>query len=136
MESKPAFSKKLKVGAQYTREEVIKILGYKAVQAIQKGVVTPKGTDAVIIFISEEKAKGMTPYADKLVNRTVYWEGAQGHQSDQRVVKASGNIHVFYRQLARGDFRYMGRAIIKSCNILDDKPSEFVFSLQYNSKRR
>ena len=64
---------------------------------------------------------------------TLHWHGEKGHGNDQRIAAASTRgdaIHVFYREVHRAPFTYLGKASLVSSTLLQDEPSRFVFRIQ------
>jgi putative restriction endonuclease len=46
---------KLRIGSKYERPHLANLWGYKGFQAISRGVVTPSGTNFIILFVTKEK---------------------------------------------------------------------------------
>ena len=44
----------IEIGVEYDRPELARIWGYQGFQAISKGVVTPRGTNFIILFVTKE----------------------------------------------------------------------------------
>lgn len=87
----------------------------------------------IILFVSEEKPGGFTPYEDGLSGDILRWEGEQGHQNDSRIANANSSgeeIHIFFRREHRSPFTYLGLAELQSKKLLSESPSQFVFKLQ------
>lgn len=123
---------KIKVGAKYSRPDLSEIWGYNGYQAIARGVVAPKGTNYIILFVTEEKQAFQEQYADKLDGNILNWEGPTDHFAENRMVKASeteDQIHVFHRQKHHSDFTYLDTAIIENYSLFTSKPSKFILRI-------
>lgn len=119
-------------GSKWERTELAKMWGYESFHALARGVVTPRGSGLIVLFVKEEKREGDEPYADLLEGDTLHWHGEKGHGNDQRIVAAStrgDEIHVFYREVHRAPFTYLGRASLVSSILLQDEPSRFVLRI-------
>ncbi len=102
----------MRVGETYDRDRLASLWGYQGRQAISRGVVTPAGTNVIILFVTENKDASVTPYADALRGKILRWEGEAGHGSDQRILsaaKARDEIHLLYREASRAPFEYLGK---------------------------
>lgn len=118
----------ISIGAQYTRVKLAELWGMKGRQAISRGVFTPAGGGQIILFITEEKRPGETPYKNSFCDHVLRIEGESSHASDTRIVNAESNgdhIHVFYREKHAGPFTYMGCASLIEHKLHSSKPSEF-----------
>jgi hypothetical protein len=120
----------LKIGKQYDRPYLAKLWGYKGFQAISRGVVTPVGTNYIILFVTKEKQEALTQYNDYLDGDILHWEGEERHSSDKRIIDAKNNndeIHLFYRDIHHSPFVYFWKIHLKKYIQHKDRPSEFVF---------
>ena len=54
------------IGSEYNRSTLATMWGYKTIDAIRRGVVTPQGKSLVILFITREKHESMTQYEDHI----------------------------------------------------------------------
>lgn len=120
----------LEIGNQYDRPYLAKIWGYKGFQAISRGVVTPAGTNYIILFVTKEKQEALTQYNDYLDGNILHWEGEEKHSSDRRIIDAENNkdeIHLFYRDIHHSPFVYFGRIYLKQYTQRRGRPSEFLF---------
>lgn len=117
-------------GATYSRPQLAKLWGYTSFHAIARGVVTPRNTNKIILFVTDEKQAFQEQYRDRLDEGTLSWEGPTDHFAEQRMVRAarSGDeIHLFHRDRHHTDFTYVGRLSLQSCRLHADRPSHFVF---------
>jgi len=73
---------RLEVGRLYSRMDLYPMRGYDGIQAISRGVVTPSGSDHIILFVTRQKQKSFTPYEDFLSGDRLHWEGEKRHGSD------------------------------------------------------
>jgi hypothetical protein len=122
----------IKIGSEWTRNQLAKLWGYKRFNAIARGVITPANENKIILFVTEEKQQSLTQYNDHLSNGILKWEGEDGHGNDQRIATASENgdsIYVFYRKRHHQVFTYIGLVVLESKQIFSDRPSEFKFAL-------
>lgn len=120
------------VGSQWDRERLAELWGYATYHAIARGVVTPRGTNLIVLFVSEEKPTGFTPYEDLLAGHRLHWQGEKGHGSDRRIAESKekgDEIHVFYRKLRRERFTYLGKVVLVSFEHLTTTPSRAEFDL-------
>ena len=123
---------KLKIGQEYERPYLADIWGYKGFQAISRGVVTPSGTNFIVLFVTKQKQEALTQYSDYLDGDLLHWEGEQKHSSDGRVINAESandEIHLFYRDIHHTPFVYYGRIHLIKHRLLNESPSQFVFSV-------
>lgn len=128
----PVSFEKLKIGEEYDRPYLADIWGYKGFQAISRGVVTPSGSNYIILFVTKEKQKALTQYNDYLDGGLLHWEGEEKHSSDSRVINAvSANveIHLFYRDIHHAPFIYYGQVFLKEHKLRRTEPSQFVFKI-------
>ncbi len=128
----PVSFEKLKVGEEYERPYLANIWGYKGYQAISRGVVTPSGTNFIVLFVTKQKQDALTQYNDVLDGELLHWEGEERHSSDNRVINAKSSndeIHLFYRDIHHTPFIYYGRAHLIEYRLLTEAPSQFVFSV-------
>lgn len=119
-------------GASYSRQMLAKIWGYASFHAIARGVVTPRGDNKIVLFVTEEKQSSAEQYADRLSGNTLEWEGPTDHFAEDRMIDADANgeeIHLFYREYHHSDFIYCGRLKVSSYIRRTDCPSQFKFSV-------
>ena len=124
---------KIKVGNLYDRIALAKMWGYKAHQAISRGVITPVGTSVIILFVTKEKQASSTQYVDYINEDYLYWEGEEKGGNNERIIKSRANgdtVYLFFRHKHHELFIYMG--VITLENYIPNKngPFEFVFKLQ------
>ena len=105
-------------------------MGYAGIEALQRGVVTPRGDNKIILFVTENKNPDAIQYRDRLVGDTLEWEGPNDHFAEDRMVGAPNSrdeIHVFYRMNPNEKFTYQGLLDIVSVDRRTDVPSRFTF---------
>lgn len=120
----------IQAGRTYTREELAAKWGYAGIAAISRGVVTPKGDDKIILFVTGTKRKGDAQFDDELVGSVLLWEGPNDHFAEDRMLdyqEKGDHIHVFYRELHHDPFTYIGQMAIYCSQRFADRPSRFVF---------
>ena len=122
----------IKKGTEWDRNELAELWGYQSFHAISRGVFTPAGQNIVVLFVTEDKQESLTQYDDRLVGKTLHWEGEDGHRNDSRIAgaaKRDDEVHVFHRQRHHTPFTYLGKVRVRSFKLLSDKPSVFTFEL-------
>lgn len=127
-----SFQQQLTVGQAYERKTIASLLGYADFRAIAKGVVTPSGSNLIILFVTKEKQASLTQYRDFIDSGFLFWEGESRHGTDERIGKAAENedeIVLFFRNRHHSPFIYMGQVFLTEFVNRFDKPSEFIFSL-------
>jgi putative restriction endonuclease len=122
-------------GRLYTRPELADIWGYRTYHALARGVVTPRESGCILLFVTREKQESLTQYRDFISADRLHWEGEVGHQNDDRIARSheSGEeIHLFYRDIHHTPFRYHGQVLITRFERRTDDPSRFVFQLVHD----
>lgn len=122
----------IKLFQQYTRPQLAKMWGYSGYEALSRGVITPSGTNIIILFITKEKQSSFTQYTDHLEENTLFIEGETNHTSDNRLinVKVNGDqVHLFYRERHHQPFIYYGRIELQNFEIKKGAPSLFTFQV-------
>lgn len=123
----------IEIGKEYTRPELAEHWGYKSWEALARGVVTPAGTNLIVLFVTAEKQRSLQGYADALDGDTLTWEGPTDHFAEDRMVNhtARGDeVHLFFRDIHHAPFRYRGRLEVLAAERAADKPSRFLMSLR------
>ncbi|MDB7094773.1 hypothetical protein PM724_12660 [Erysipelatoclostridium ramosum] len=123
---------KLEIGKKYTQIELAEIWNYKSYHAIRRGIVTPKGKNIIVLFITEEKISYATQYKDHLDGKILYMQGENKHGHDDRLLNSIGNdeIHLFFRLRHHMPYEYMGKVHLIDFEIKIDTPSLFTFKLE------
>lgn len=124
----------LVVGEEYSRAALAVIWGYKSLNAISRGVVTPAGIDIIILFVTKEKRSEDTQYFDFIRENVLHWEGEEKHGSDMRIINAEDRnerIILFFRDKHRLDFKYYGQIELAFYELKENKPSRFIFKLPW-----
>jgi putative restriction endonuclease len=125
----------LELGRLYTRPELADMWGYRGFQAISRGVVTPRDSRYIILFVTRQKQKSAAQFRDFMSGDYLHWEGEERHGSDERVAHAherGDEIHLFYRDIHHTPFRYHGPLELRQFIPRRDAPSEFVFRLVHD----
>src|SRR5688500_6411945 len=94
--------KALELGKLYARTELYPLWGYAGVEAISRGVITPRRSKYIILFVTRQKQQSLTQYQDFISGDYLHWEGEKAHGSDSRVARAAEHgdeIHLFYRDI-------------------------------------
>ncbi len=128
----PTSFAKITRGSEYSRNILADLWGYSGYQAIARGVVTPRGDNKIILFVTEEKQDSLEQYADRLDGSTLHWEGPNDHFGEGRMLNASKSgdeIHLFYRTRHHTDFTYMGRVVIAGYTTHTSSPSKFTLNI-------
>jgi putative restriction endonuclease len=119
----------IRIGGNYDRAALAIMWGYKAFNALSRGVFTPSGGSELVFFVTKKKQDTLTQYEDHIDQDILYWEGEKGHGNDLRIIAGKDVIHVFFRDRHHSDFVYQGRAALKGYLVFRDRPSKFVFHL-------
>ncbi len=122
----------LVIGQKYERSYLAKLWGYESYHAISRGVVTPIGTNLIILFVTKNKQQSLTQYRDCIEGDLLYWEGESKHGSDERIVNAevSGDrIYLFYRDEHHNPFIYYGEVKLVFYELETAVPSKFIFRI-------
>jgi putative restriction endonuclease len=117
------------VGREYDRPTLAKLWGYETYNAISRGVISPKGENILVFFITKEKQTALTQYEDHIDADILFWEGEQGHGNDHRIAAQQDTIHIFFREHHHSSFVYEGRAVLRSYCLNTERPSKFSFEL-------
>jgi len=122
----------LQIGQEYDRPYLAALWGYQSFQAISKGVVTPSGTDIIILFVTRSKQITLQQYNDFIDGDLLFWEGEDKHGSDQRIINARNRkdkIYLFYRETHHTPFVFFERIHLTDSQQNVSKPSEFIFRI-------
>ncbi len=130
----------VKIGKQYTRDELAELWGYKSRNPLERGIVTPGGLKIIILFVTKIKQAGATPYIDRIDGNYLSMMGEEKHGADKRLlenlnVNNNDRIFLFYRELHHTPFTFYGRCYLIDARINDERPSEFEFLIEpYDSE--
>ena len=126
----------LEVGRLYSREALASMWGYKSFHPLARGVVTPKSSDTIILFVSGGQNEGASGgYNNSLTGNQLLWEGPRDHFAEPRIISAKANgerIILFWRDIHRSDFSYKGEVELVSFELSRESPSRFVFQFKPN----
>lgn len=128
----PVSFENLTLKGRYSRPDLATLWGYKSYEAISRGIVTPRNTGFIILFITKEKQSFLTQYADAFEGGTLEIEGETNHAADNRLIASIADgteIHLFYRDKHHSDFIYEGRVWLSEYLINHVKPSRFKFTV-------
>jgi putative restriction endonuclease len=122
----------LTIGGFYDRIHLAKLWGYKAHQAISRGVITPANSNSIVLFVTKEKQQSLTQYDDYISDDYLYWEGEEKGGNNDRIINATKKhhpIHLFYRYRHHTVFKYLG--VIKLASFIEKKnaPFKFIFNI-------
>jgi Domain of unknown function (DUF3427) len=126
----PVSFAKVTVGETYSRSDLAELWGYSGIQALARGVVTPKDDNKIILFVTRDKQSDAEQYEDDLSGGLLHWEGPTDHFAEERMLNAAGSgeeIHLFYRERHHSDFLYRGRLELVRAERHADRPSRLVF---------
>src|SRR6266487_3735944 len=108
-------SEKLTEGSTYTRSYLRRTFGINDA-TLNTGIFQPSGYQSIWLFVTENKAKGFTPYKDLLLGDTLEWDGQTKGRKDRLIIEheiKGLEILVFYRTSKRaipfGGFKYEGQ---------------------------
>ncbi|MBN3407950.1 hypothetical protein CJF15_02020 [Clostridium botulinum] len=121
------------IGNTYNRPYLAKLWGYKDFHGIARGIVTPRNTNKIIIFITKQKQDSLTEYTDHFDRDRclLFMEGEDKHKRDERLINSinsNDEIFLFYREVHHTPFEYMGKIHLSYYIKNSIKPSQFVFS--------
>lgn len=124
------------LGGFYTRDRLAKLWKYKGSEALNRSLVTPRGTQYIILFVTGNRPGHVEQYEDELKGSMLYWEGQAAHGSDMRLVQAESEtdtIHLFYREEDRTDFCYYGVIKLAEFELYSAKGtgSKFIFFVPF-----
>ena len=74
----------IKVGSAYSRGDLVRLWGYAGVEAISRGVVTPRDDNKIVLFVTLDKDADAEQYEDELVGSVLLWEGPNDHYAEDR----------------------------------------------------
>ncbi len=129
----------ISVGSKWSRKSLASLWGYKAYQALARGVVTPAKENKIILFVTEEKQASATNYRDVLQEDILKWEGPTDHFAEDRMINAEGRkdeIHLFHRPRHHMDFEYQGQLRVMQVEQHQSAPSRFVFEILDSERDR
>ena len=124
------------MGGTYSRNDLVRLWGYAGVEAISRGVVTPREDNKIVLFVTFDKHPDAEQYDDELVGSVLLWKGPNDHFAEECMRahrETADEVHLFYRQQARNDFTYVGMLVLYCCQRLTDRPSRFVFRVRFDS---
>lgn len=116
----------------YSRNTLAELWGYAGYQALARGVVTPRDSKLIILFVTREKQESAEQYEDHLDGSLLHWEGPTDHFAEDRIAnspRSGEEVHLFYRDRHHSDFTYYGRLQPEQITRHTDRPSRFVFRL-------
>lgn len=108
-------------------------MGLYSYQALARGVVTPRGDNRIILFVTEDKQAFQEQYEDRLSGDTLQWEGPTDHFAEDLMIEAEDNgdeIHIFHSERHHSDFTYLGRAAVQNVERNIGRPSRFRLRIQ------
>ena len=118
----------IRIGQEYDRYDLADVWNYAGIEALQRGVVTPRGDNKIVLFVTENKKAEATQYRDRLVGDILEWEGPNDHFAEDRMITAATStdeIHLFHRINADDKFTYCGRFSVSDVQRHTDRPSRF-----------
>ncbi len=122
------------IGQQYTAVQLAHIWGYESHHALVRGMVTPSGTDIIILFVTKTKQSGSTQYIDKIEGNVLFMMGQEKHGSDKRLFEnlniKKDRIYLFFRDMHHTPFEFLGRCYLINAVLKEDAPSEFEFLIE------
>lgn len=123
---------KISVGSLWSRPNLAQHWGYRAFQALARGVVTPANDNKIILFVTEEKQASATKYEDVLEADILKWEGPNDHFAEERMINANDlgeEIHLFHRHRHHTDFEYRGEVKVLSVDRRSSAPTRFALEI-------
>jgi len=122
----------IEIGKKYNRTWLAPKWGYATHNAIDAGVICPRGGGRIILFVTRIKQKSLEQYNDYISGEFLFWEGERKHRNDTRIRKAKETgeeLHLFYREIHHSSFEYKGLVELIDFKPFTDTPSKFVFRL-------
>lgn len=124
----------LKIGNGYTQIELAELWGYKSYHGIRRGIVTPKGKNIIVLFITGDKVSYATQYNDCLIKDILTIQGETKHGNDKRLLNnlnslEDDDIQLFYREKHHEPFVYKGKVMLVEAEIHESQLSQFKFKL-------
>ncbi len=128
----------LKIGQTYSRAELAKLWKYDGTKGLERGIVTPRDSNIVILFTTKEKEKDVTQYVDHYEDGQLIIDGQESHMTDKAILNPLAKFYSFYREKKKLNgksvpFTYQGEVkLIKEKSIIRSKgqaPSKFHFRL-------
>jgi hypothetical protein len=106
------------IGQIYNRKQIGGLL-YTQDANIRNGVFRPRGTNDVLLFVTEERVDRRAPsYHDRLFGNKLVWYGQMSGRTDSLIINSSEwslKLHLFYRksktqfkEFSRFGFLYLG----------------------------
>jgi len=123
---------KLVVGNEYARKELAEVWGYQGFQGLSRGVITPRNSNVIILFVTKDKQASLPQYSDYIIDDFLYWDGESGGGNNSRIIGAEQNgddIYLFYRARHHQNFTYKG--IVALIEVLNEQtlPHQFLFKV-------
>lgn len=126
----PVDFSRVQIGEVYTRQQLASLWGYAGHEAISRGIITPKNTRAIILFITYEQRETLIQYENRLASGLLEIDGETSHAADDRIVNAMAagdETHLFYRERHEMPFAYYGPIRLIHHEIRTNAPSRFIF---------
>lgn len=123
---------KIEKGCSYSRQTLAELWGYASFHAIARGVVTPRGDNKIVLFVTKEKQSSAEQYIDRLSGNALEWDGPTDHFAEDRILNADQNgeeVHLFHRERHYSEFIYIGRLKLMDHVLNSDRPSNFKFTV-------
>ena len=122
---------KFKLWQNYTRKQIAAELGYQSDAATHCGVVCPKNTNKIWLFVTRKQQTAR--YNNSIYANILLWEGQKGHRTDQRIINSpatSDKIFLFFRAKHHQELIYFGRIRLLKYERNTTTPSRFVFEIE------
>ena len=126
----PVSFAQIDVGAAYSRQKLAALWGSAGLQALARGVLTPRADTKIILFVTRDKQSDAEQYEDELAGDLLRWDGPTDHFAEDRMLnaaKSGDEIHLFYRERHHSDFTYFGQVTLDGYTTVLNAPSNFVF---------
>lgn len=127
----PVSMETLTLGEEYTRPYLAALWGFASHQAISRGIVTPRLSGTIILFVTKEKQNSLPQYQDYFEGEILHMEGETNHANDERLINAErvGDlIFLFYRERHHQPFTYYGQVKLINYEQNVEAPSSFSFT--------
>lgn len=118
-------------GESYDRKVLAKMWGYKGTMALERGAVTPKNDNKIILFITKTNFNSMYKYKNEFDGHCLEIDGQINHGNDMRLInsrKKEEKIYLFYRENAGQTFIFHGEFILVKAEYKPlEETSKFTF---------
>lgn len=130
----------LKLFNEYDLKTLADLWGYQSYDAIRRGIVTPAGSNIIILFITLSHASEATKYTNSREGSVLHMCGELKHGNDDRIIANVNHpqdaFYLFLREEEKAPYKYYGPVTLTNAkrNITD--PSLFDFKIHSLESRK